>query len=134
VPLIFDASAVVNLLLARGSKALPRTKNNFALDLTGYEVGNAIWRLCLLEKRIPRSEASELLTAVLDFLNLLQLIVLEELDPNRILDFAISRRLTFYDASYLVAAQTRHLTLVTDDEDLSNAAKEYVGTKRSGQI
>jgi predicted nucleic acid-binding protein len=133
VPLIFDASAITNLIVTRGSKALPRTKGNFALDLTGYEVGNAIWRLCLLEKKITRTEASELLTAVIDFLNLLQLIILEELDPNRILDVAMSRRLTFYDASYLVAAQTKHLTLVTDDEDLSNAAKEYARAERSSQ-
>jgi predicted nucleic acid-binding protein len=131
VPLLFDASAVANLIVARGSKALATTRGSFSLDLTGYEIGNAIWRLCLLEKKMTPTEASELLGSAVDFLGLLGRISFEELDFNRILKISLSKNLTFYDASYVVAAEMKRLTLVTDDEDLLKAGEEYVSTQRS---
>lgn len=134
VGLLLDASAVVNLILQRGSKALTTTRENFSLDLTGYETGNALWRLCRLERKITRDEASAFLGTATDFLTHLRQIPFEELDPNRILDIAISERLTFYAASYIVASETKRLTLVTDDEELLKVAKEYVTTQRPAQI
>lgn len=132
--LLFDASAITNLIIAQGSKALRKTRGNFALDLTAYEIGNAIWRLCLLERKIGLSEASELLGSAVDFLGQLQQIRLEELNSNHILDIGVSKRITFYDASYVVAAETRRLTIVTDDERLARAANEYAPSKRSVEI
>ena len=133
MPSLFDASALANLIIKRGQRALELTKGNFALDLTGYEVGNALWRLCLLEKRISHEEADGFLSTVSDFLNLLQIISFAELDSKRILSLAISKRLTFYDASYIVAAETKRITLVTDDEDLTEIAEEFVETKTSAK-
>ncbi len=131
--LLFDASAVVNLILKRGSKALTSARRNFALDLTGYETGNALWRLCLLERKITQDEASTFLRAASDFLSHLLEVPFDELDPSRVLDIAISKRLTFYDASYIVAAETKRLTLVTDDEELLKVASRYVSAQRSSQ-
>jgi predicted nucleic acid-binding protein len=119
------------MILRRGSQALASARNNFALSLTSYEAGNAVWRLCLLERKITRSEALALVTTATDFLNLLQQIHFQDLNPNRILDIAISKRLTFYDASYIIAAETRRLTLVTDDRGLFEVAKQYVDVQPS---
>lgn len=132
--LLIDASAIINLLIAQGSKALKKTRGNFALDLTGYEIGNTIWRLCLLERKIAPSEASELLASAIGLLGQLQQIRLEDLNSSHILDIGVSKRITFYDASYVVAAETRRLTIVTDDESLARVAKEYAPTKRSVEI
>ena len=131
---LFDASAVTNMIIVRGRKALTRTNGNFSLDLAGYEIGNAVWRLCLLEKKISHEEASDLLDSAADFLTMLRRIRFEDLNPGRILEVGLARRLTFYDASYLVAAEALELTLVTDDEKLSEAAKGYVPTHRSTQV
>lgn len=131
MPLLLDACAVINMILRRGSQALASARNNFALSLTSYEAGNAVWRLCLLERKITRSEALALVTTATDFLNLLQQIHFQDLNPNRILDIAISKRLTFYDASYIIAAETRRLTLVTDDRGLFEVAKQYVDVQPS---
>ncbi len=110
------------------------TKGHFALDLTGYEAGNALWRLCLLEKKVTEEEAYTFLSTLSGFLNLLQTISFAELDSKRILSVAISKRLTFYDASYIAAAETKSLTLVTDDATLAKAADEFVETKKSTQV
>ena len=132
--LLFDASAITNLMIAQGSKVLGKTRGNFALDLTGYEIGNAIWRLFLVERRIDSSEASELLGTAIDLLGQLRQVRLEELNSSRILEIGVSKRITFYDASYVVAAETKRLTVVTDDAGLARAAKEYVPTKHSLEI
>ena len=132
--LLFDTGALANVIIERGSKALGLTKGNFALDLTGYETGNALWRLCCLDRKITQEEASAFLRAATDFLGLLEQITFADLDANQILELAISKRITFYDASYIVSAQTKRLTLVTDDEDLSTVANAYVMTQRSTEI
>ncbi len=132
--LLLDASAITNLIIDQGSRVLKKMRGNFALDLTGYEIGNAIWRLCLLERKVAPSEASELLASALDLLGQLRQIRLEDLNSKRILDIGVSSRVTFYDASYVVAAETEQLTIVTDDERLLTVAREYVPTERSVQI
>lgn len=134
MPLLFDASAITNLIIARGSGVLKKTKGNFVLDLTGYEIGNALWRLCLLERKIAPSEASELLASAVDLLGKLGQIRLEDLNSNRILAIGVAERITFYDASYVAAAEASRLTIVTDDGALARAAKEYVSTERSAAI
>jgi predicted nucleic acid-binding protein len=81
-----------------------------------------------------REETYAFQSTVSDFLNLLQTISFPELDPEHILTIAISKRLTFYDASYVAAAETKRLTLVTDDATLVKAAEEFVETKKSTQV
>ena len=132
--LLFDASALANLIIKRGQRALEVTKGNFSLDLAGYEIGNALWRLCLLEKKISQDEAEGFLSTVSDFLGLLQLVSFAELDPKRIFNLAFSERLTFYDASYVVAAETMTMTLVTDDDRLSEVAGQFVETRSSTKV
>ncbi len=57
MPLLFDASALANVIIDRGRKALEVTKGNFALDLIGYDTGNALWRLSSKEKKTTHEEA-----------------------------------------------------------------------------
>ncbi len=131
--LLFDASAAINMILQRGSESLASTRKNFALDLTAYEACNAVWRLCLLERKITHEEAANLVDTTSAFLSHLGRVTYEDLNPNRILDIAISHRITFYDASYIAAAETKDLTLVTDDRELLKVAKEYVTAQPSTQ-
>jgi len=132
--LLFDASAIANLVIRRGRNALALTKGNFALDLTGYEAGNALWRLCALERKITHEEAEAFLLTVAGFLGLLRLVSLAEIDLKRILSLAVSKRLTFYDSSYIAAAEAKRLTLVTDDEALAKVAEDYVETETSNEV
>lgn len=58
----------------------------------------------------------------------------QELDANRILEIAISDKLTFDEASYVVAAELKRMTLVTDDAELCEVAGQHVSVQRSTKI
>jgi predicted nucleic acid-binding protein len=134
VPLLFDASAIINLIMRGSGKVLSSTRNSSVLDLTQYEIGNAVWRLCALERKLTSEEASTLLGTATDLLEQLGRVPFQELDANRILEIAISDKLTFYDASYVVAAELKRMTLVTDDAELREVAGKHVSVQRSIEI
>jgi predicted nucleic acid-binding protein len=80
--------------------------------LTLYEAGNALWK----EARagwLPWREATGALSRVLSNLKTLD-------DPplEKVLEIAVERDLTFYDASYAYVAETQGLSLVTQDREL----------------
>ena len=48
------------------------------------------------------------------------------LDMPRTVKMAHEERMTFYDASYIVATESTEATLVTEDEKLGRAANRFV--------
>jgi predicted nucleic acid-binding protein len=132
--LLFDASAIINLFTRGSGKVLSSTRNGSVLDLTPYEVGNAVWRLCRLEGKLTSEEASTLLGTATDLFEQLGRVPYQELDAKRISEIAISGKLTFYDASYVAAAELKRMTLVTDDAELREVAKKHVSVQRSTAI
>ena len=134
MPLLFDASALINLMMRGSGKVLSSTRNSSVLDLTQYEIGNAVWRLCALERKLTGDEASTLLGTATDLFEQLGRVSFHELNADRILEIAISDKLSFYDASYVVAAELKRMTLVTDDAELREPARKYVSVQRSTAI
>ena len=51
-----------------------------------------------------------------------------QLNPYKILELATNEKITFYDASYIVASETTEATLVTEDRELREKARKYVNT------
>ncbi|MEM1697920.1 MAG: type II toxin-antitoxin system VapC family toxin, partial [Thermofilaceae archaeon] len=51
-----------------------------------------------------------------------------------IFSLAVSEGVTVYDASYIYAAETMGLVLVTDDSRLRSAAEKHVKTLTSAQL
>jgi predicted nucleic acid-binding protein len=96
-----------------------------------YEVGNAAWRLCKSEGKLTSEEASSLLETATDLFEQLRRVPYQELNAKRILEIAISDKLTFYDASYIVAAEMNRMTLVTDDAELREIGRKHVSVQRS---
>ena len=132
--LLFDASAVINLIMKGSRRALPSTRNGCVLDLTEYEIGNAAWQLCAVEKKLTGQEAAGLLRTASAFLEQLRRVRLDELDPDSILAIAIAEGSTFYDASYVEAATFSRMTLVTDDAELREVARKRVPVQRSTDV
>ena len=93
--LLFDASAIINLITRGSGKVLSSTRNGSVLDLTQYEIGNAVWRLCKLEGKLTSEEASTLLGTATDLFEQLGRVPYQELDAKRILEMTISDKLTF---------------------------------------
>lgn len=112
---LFDASALLNLIKGAGRKALPILRGNAVLTLTLFEVGNALWKDALTKKINPE-EAEATLRAVRGAMRLMA--VVEPADAITVLRTASRVGITFYDASYAVAALEKGLTFVTDDEKL----------------
>lgn len=130
---LFDTSALLNLVIKNGSRALKSLISQNILDLTMYETGNVIWKLGYLQKRITHQHACKLLESFLLFkenMNILNIDGMEEKIKNLSLDTG----LTFYDSAYVVAAQKVGLVLVTDDSSLLRMAKKYIPVISSDDI
>ncbi len=84
------------------------------LDLTFYEVGNVIW------KEYRKGNIKDVKTVTSFFQEVLNLLPKMSLDGElvNVEKLAVEEGLTFYDASYLYAAISHKLKLVTEDKDL----------------
>lgn len=111
VEYLLDASALYGLV-AHYRKWIGYRKKLAILHLTVYEVGNALWKEARAG-RLPWREAAGALSRVLSSLKTLD-------DPplEKVLEVAVKRDLTFYDASYAYVAEALGLSLVTQDREL----------------
>jgi len=117
--MLFDASAILNLFRNDEAAALLQ---GHTIDLAFYEVGNSIRRKVSVEKALTLEEgalALDSLTKVMDAMGLVQ-----RANHRDVLETAAQGQLTFYDASYLCAAEGAKTTLVTDDKHLFDVAKK----------
>lgn len=132
---LFDASAIVNLLISQGGRIIDIVTGNWTLDLTVYEVGNAVWKLNTIKSKITSAEADNLLRNLLDIVaDRIRLISSSEIDHLSTIRIAREEKLGYYDAIYLSIAMTRNLLLVTDDRRLYNSAKKYVKVLTSSHL
>lgn len=121
---LFDASAVINIIVNRGSEATKLLKNHIILDLTIYEVGNSIWKLCYLEKKITHEEACKFLRLFLSLTQHMTILSIDGIEEN-VKKHSVEKGLTFYDASYVAVSENQNLLLVTDDDRLAKVASKH---------
>ena len=113
----------MNLAINKGSRATDVIVEGSGIILTYFEIGNSIWKLCHLLKKLTDDEAKSLLGVSLKLFNRLEILDLAENDAIEIAELANAHGVTFYDSSYLYAAKKNRLTLVTDDERLAKASR-----------
>ncbi|MBX8638442.1 MAG: type II toxin-antitoxin system VapC family toxin [Thermoplasmata archaeon] len=114
-------------MISQGGRIIDIVTGNWTLDLTVYEVGNAVWKLNTIKSKITSAEADNLLRNLLDIVaDRIRLISSSEIDHLSTIRIAREEKLSYYDATYLSIAMTRNLLLVTDDRRLYNSAKKYV--------
>ncbi|MGC8608060.1 MAG: type II toxin-antitoxin system VapC family toxin [Vulcanisaeta sp.] len=123
---LFDASALF-LLIQRGDIIIERTviRNIHILHLTIYEVGNVLWKETYIFKRVKDPHRiAELVQEMIKRINILA-------DPPlaEVLKLSLSRGLTFYDASYVYAAESMEMTLVTEDKKVLSSTKNAINFK-----
>jgi len=122
---LLDSSAVAVILKRLRERSVRVLEGKTALDLTGYELGNVIWKECALKGVINQEEAAEKARGMARIIGSM---VREEIrsgeDFGGTMRLATSLGLTFYDASYLHVARSRGLTLVTEDGELRERAKQ----------
>jgi predicted nucleic acid-binding protein len=131
LPSIFDASSLTNLVLSRGGKALDLLRGQYVLDLTLYEIGNALWVMHKTKTRLSLADAKSLMKVATFLTSWMNSVSLSELDPLEVLDISIKEGITFYDAAYLAYAVKRRMALVTDDDSLAKVASRRVKVSSS---
>ncbi len=127
--LLFDSSALLNLIRMIGGSSIRYLRGNYVLSLTPYEIGNAVWKEATLLKTISINEALALLQYIDKLYSFLR--VISPSSPGLVLRVAHSLRITYYDSSYIVAAAENELVLVTDDEKLAKRIRSHSDNLRS---
>ncbi|MEM1909776.1 MAG: type II toxin-antitoxin system VapC family toxin [Thermofilaceae archaeon] len=122
----YDASALMNVIRLRKQDAYGLLKDSLILCLTKYEVGNALWKEAVLQGRISVEEALEVMLLMGRILEAMKTVDLKGVDQA--LELAYKLRVTFYDASYLVATAENDAVLVTDDAKLRRKIQENIST------
>ena len=114
---LLDASALYPLLRRLGRVLYRHLKALAVLDLTKYEVGNALWvevKRGLIVDWLPVAKAWIEVFRGLRELKVEDLVDVEEL--------ATRLDVTFYDAAYIFTANRMGLVLVSEDEEMRDKA------------
>lgn len=130
---LFDASAILNVVRNKDSQSIEILNKQYALDLTLYEVSNAIWRISYREKKITQEQSYVLLDSILLLMQHMKVVGIHGLEKH-VQELAMKEGLTVYDASYLALAEKSNLVLVTDDRELERAARKYVKVMKTGDL
>jgi predicted nucleic acid-binding protein len=126
---LLDASYVLEAIKYMDEgEALRLFGENCILDLTKYEVGNALWKEHTLHQSMKEEEFREFLSLFGRIIPQTQVLAVEGKDLPEVADLAAKERITFYDASYVIVAKSRDLPLVTMDAQLRKVASKYVKT------
>jgi predicted nucleic acid-binding protein len=124
---LLDASAFMLLIKNADVKlTVECLQDSLILDLTFYEVGNAIWKESILMKFLTPKEAEKLGTMAQTVLAKINRVASETEAFQKILQIAQTQKLSFYDSSYIYFAKETELTLVSEDKDLRTKARKYV--------
>jgi len=119
---LIDASSLIKAL--KEAKLVPL--GGQALQwLTVYEVLNVFWKETYLLRRLRLEEAISLASDITELIQ--NMVILEPSGlEHDILQIAVSKGVTAYDASYLALAKKHGLTLVTEDQKLFRAASSII--------
>jgi len=127
---LLDTSSLMLLMKTANLKTqLNFLQTSYLLDLTFYEVGNALWKETCLTKFITKNEAQTLQKNIQIVLTKTDKICCETTDFYKISEIADTENLSFYDSSYLFISQEKGLILVTEDKKLSSKAEKHIEVK-----
>lgn len=119
--ILYDASVFINH--ARDQKL---DCSAHILDLTYYEVGNALWKQVTKLKILDSAGAAATIELLKNWENVLQL---RASDLQGIFGSATELNISFYDATYVFYAKKHGFELHTCDKVLYEKAKNVVKTE-----
>ena len=124
---LLDASAFMFLIKKSNAKSVIEClQDSIVLDLTYYEVGNAIWKESTLTKFLTPEDSKTLEKVAQTILMKTDRITIEAAVFQKILEIAKNEKLSFYDSSYIYFAKEKDLKLITEDKQLKAKAQKYV--------
>ncbi|MGD6933248.1 MAG: type II toxin-antitoxin system VapC family toxin [Candidatus Bathyarchaeia archaeon] len=124
---LLDASAFILLIKkANVQTTFQCLQNSLVLDLTVYEVGNALLKESRLAKFLTPQETKTLEKVAQIILSRTEKINNQDITFQQIMEIAKTENLSFYDSSYIYFAKQNNIKLVTEDQTLKEAAQKYV--------
>ena len=124
---LLDASAFMFLIKKSNAKSVIEClQDSIVLDLTYYEVGNAIWKESTLTKFLTPEDSKTLEKVAQTILMKTDRITIEAAVFQKILEIAKNEKLSFYDSSYIYFAREKDLKLITEDKQLKAKAQKYI--------
>lgn len=111
---LFDSSAIFRAIKENKVELLV---GSATLELARYELGNIVWKDCILRQINSGEEATSLMSIVRRTLNAMT--VHQITSEEHVLETAMRFQITFYDASYVCFAGMQSLLLVTEDQRLT---------------
>jgi len=124
--ILADSSTIFRALINRKTVQIA---GELTIELTQYELGNAVLKEHRIFKTLTYDEALKLAGAVNKLMD--NMTIVSPPEETEILEVALETNLSFYDASYLATAKKMSLVLSTEDERLLKAANKLgVRTKR----
>ncbi|HID90386.1 TPA: PIN domain-containing protein [Candidatus Bathyarchaeota archaeon] len=121
VDYLFDASALYPATRRIGARLYDLTGRIAVLDLTKYEIGNALWVEFKKGSIKDWAPVAAFWGVVLRSFRALAVDEIAEAEG-----IAVKEDVTFYDASYICVAKKHGLTLVTQDRRLLSSAARHV--------
>ena len=122
---LFDASAIMVIAKKHGEKASKILEGGAMLDLTLYELGNAIWKIYKLIEKSGKSNALDAAHQAYYLIDIMRVLRVEGQEGfMNTMKVALDGGLSYYDAAYLHVAARDGLTLVTEDHVLLKRAGE----------
>lgn len=132
---LLDASALMLLIKkADTENTVKRLRDSVILDLTFYEVGNAVCKEGTLAKLVTAEAAKTMRAAAQTVLGRMERVGCEPDSFGEIVEIAKAEKLTFYDSSYIYAAKRGALQLATEDKALKVSAAKYVKTQSTSGL
>jgi predicted nucleic acid-binding protein len=132
---LFDASSMVQVIKnCEEEKTLRLLSENCILDLTKYEVGNALWKEHILHRTIGADEFRESLGLLRTIILRTKVLSVDARALPDVAEVAEKERITFYDASYIMTAKVQRLTLVTEDTHLTKTAAKHTKTAAAKDV
>ncbi len=104
------------------------------LDLTFYEVGNAVWKESYLTKLLSADAAKNLKETAQTILAKMDRLSCKPESFKKIVEIAKTEELTFYDSSYIYFAKENGLQLLTEDKKLKTKAQKHVRAQSISEL
>jgi predicted nucleic acid-binding protein len=111
---LFDSSAIFRAIKENNVEILV---DNYTLGLARYELGNIIWKDCVLQAKISEQEAKGMAKTIKHILGIMKIIETVGYEEE-VLEDAMKYKITFYDAAYAHLAKAKDLKLITEDARL----------------
>jgi predicted nucleic acid-binding protein len=119
---LVDASTLLIIVKhADATKLAEVAADLTTLDLAAYEAGNGLWKQVRLLKLMSEEEAHTTHDALAGLLSRTSIVRMEELDHVKAMDLALKSDVAYYDACYVIAAESLRLPLATEDRKLARS-------------